>query len=96
MLYFTQTKLIRARMYKRRRGQTEQLAIIIGTYCIVCGCLVLKVRDNELVVVLAPGEDVTPVGQVVRDHGQSVPGEEMLNKYSKYINLWLVYLSHLQ
>ena len=42
------------------------------TYWIVLA-MVLIMIDDELIVVLSPGEYVTPVRQVVWDHGQAIP-----------------------
>ena len=51
----------------------DEHAVRWGNTDLVLWGLWVIVIDDELVVVLSPGENVTPVRQVIRDHRQTVP-----------------------
>ena len=59
---------------RRRRGLClHEWPCCVTCLVVLCLCQCVVLTHNELVVVLTPGEDVTPVWQVVRDHRQAIP-----------------------
>ena len=58
------------------KSELSQMCLKSLTYCGCTYWIVLSMRvvviDDELIVMLSPGEDVAPVRLIIRDHWESV------------------------